>query len=500
MTAKSGHTSPAQIYSVVFLLLIFLVSRLHHLGALPLFVDESLYLDAAQQAREGHLLGSAVANGRLLHVWYSAFLGPYPPAVGWVARAGMVIAGLLGLSAFYVLARKLFSHRAGLIAMVLWIAAPYMLFYERMTLGDTMLNITSIPLVLLAWMLAQHPSRRAAASLGFMLVVTLLAKVTGLVWLPLPLVAVLLARHVTWRQRLQLTAVAYGVFGALWIPFLAVLRWKHYDYLGLRSYFVGGVDSHLLERTWDNIKMAWNIDVAYLSLPLIVVALAGGIAWLIVKPRSGLFALLVLGMIGGGSIMFGTDVNSRRILSQAPWVILPVVAGIELLLVRQPRWRIVVVLGVGVWLWLFYRPFQLDVWRNPPDLPLYQNDRREYITHEASGYGVTEIGHRLSIADPPPTVIGLVSNCLTLRYAAYPATVLCPTIHWDGTSQAALMKTIERHAESGLVFVVGESLSYVDLSGLPQPYTQVISVARPGGAQPVTLYEIEQGARRPAAE
>jgi hypothetical protein len=497
---KTNHTPWSQLYTVVLLLLVFLASRLHNLDAMPLFIDESLYIDTAQQAREGHFLGSAVENGRLLHVWYDAFLSPYPPAVGWVARAGMVIAGLLGPAAFYGLARTLISHRAGIIAMILWIASPYLLFYERMTLADTMLNITSIPLVLLAWYLVQHPSQRAALGLGLMLVVVLLAKVTGLVWLPLPLVAVLLAQNLSWRDRVRLAAISYGAFGVLWLPFLAVLRWKNYDYLSLRSHFVGEVDSGLLERTWDNIQLAWNVDVTYLSLPLVVIAILGGIVWLTVRPRSGLFALLVLGMIGGGSLMFGTFVNSRRILSHLPWVLLPAVVGAELLLRRKPRWTPVAYLGLGVWLLMVYYPFQRDAWQAPQDLPLYVNDRGEYITDDSSGYGVTEIGHRLSTVAPPPTVVGLIANCLTLRYTAYPAHVICPTIHWDGTGQDALMQLVEQHATASPVFVVGEDLPYVDLSKLPRPNSSIARVERPGGGQPVTLCLVGQGALRPAPD
>ncbi len=497
--APVSPTARRNLFGVVILLLVFLAIRLHNLDRLPLFIDESIFIDSAQQTREGHVLGIAVANGRLLHVWYNAFLGPYLPAAGWVARAGMVIASLLGVSAFYALARRMISARAGFLAAIVWTTAPYLLFYERISVADTMLNATGLPMVLLAWHLTRHPSRKAAAALGFALTVVLLAKVTGLVWLPLPLVAVLLARSIDWRERLRLAAITYGVFGALWGPFLAFLRWKNYDYLGLRSQLVGGVNDSLWERTWQNIELVWRVDTAYLGLPFVIVAIAGGIVWFRFKPRSALFALLMLGMIGGGSLMFGTGVNSRRVLGHVPWIILPAVAGFELLLYRRPRWTPVIYLGLGLWLLFVFRPFLVDAWYSPHNLALYRDDRGEYIMYDSAGYGVTEIGHRLRAERPSQPVIGLVANCLTLRYAAYPVPVMCPTIRWDGTSQDELMALVEQSAAEGSVLVVGENLAYINLSELPQPHTELTRVERPGGRLPVMLVLVEQGARRPPA-
>ena len=172
----------ARWLSVLAILALYLLSRLHNLDALPLFQDESLYIDTAQRVREGQFHNAAANNGRLLHVWTNAVLGPYPPAVGWVTRAGMVIAGLAG---FCGLACSMVSPRAGRIALVLWLTAPCLLWYERMTLADTILNITSVILVWIGWKLAQTGRPAWAIGLGLTAFVTLLAKVTALVWLPL---------------------------------------------------------------------------------------------------------------------------------------------------------------------------------------------------------------------------------------------------------------------------------------------------------------------------
>jgi len=486
--------------SALAILALYLVSRLHNLDALPLFQDESLYIDTAQRVREGQFLNSAVTNGRLLHVWTNAVLGPYPPAVGWVTRAGMVIAGLAGLAGFYRLACSMVSPRAGWIGLLLWLAAPYLLLYERMALADTMFNITSVILVWVAWKLAQTGRRDVALGVGTALFVTLLAKVTALVWLPLPAVAALFVPRIGWRRRLVVAGLAYGAFALLAGPFWLVLRWKQYDYLGLSDSMLGGVDRNLWDRTWQNIQLVWDIDVAYLGWPVILLALLGGLFWLAQRPRSALFTLLVLGMVTGGSLLFGRDVNSRRVLSHVPWVILPLAAGITLLIERLPRWQPAIYAALVLWIGVFFAPFQLAAWNAPADLPLYGNDVREYVTGEASGYGVTRVGHYLRDLPNRLPTLGFVANCLTLRYAAYPVEVTCPKIAWDGTSQAQLMQQAESWAAEGPVYVVAEPLVYVDLAALPVPHTVILVADRPGSDQPVTLYCLEQGARRPDGE
>ena len=500
MNLQKRSYSSRRWLGVLALLALYLASRLHNLDALPLFQDESLYIDTAQRVREGQFLNSAVTNGRLLHVWYNAALSPYPPAIGWVARAGMAIAGLAGLVAFYNIARSMFSRQAGLIALLLWLTTPYLLLYERMTLADTMLNITSVILVWVAWTLAQTGRRDVALGLGVALFVALLAKVTALVWLPLPAIAALFVQQGGQRKRLILAGLAYSAFAALAVPFWLALRWKRYDYLGLGDAMLGGVDSSLWDRAWHNIQLVWHVDIAYLSWPVVLLAILGGVFWLKQRPRSALFTLLVLGMIAGGSLLFGRDVNSRRVVSHVPWVILSLAAGITLLIERKPRWRPAVYTALGVWIAAYFAPFQLAAWNTPADLPLYGNDVREYVTGEASGYGVTRVGQHLRDAPNPLPTLGFVANCLTLRYAAYPVDVTCPKIAWDGASQAQLMQQAETWAAEGPIYVVAEPLVYVDLAELPAPHSAVMVVDRPGGDQPVTLYRLEHGARRPAKE
>jgi 4-amino-4-deoxy-L-arabinose transferase-like glycosyltransferase len=499
MVSRKVSGGPAHLPAGVALLLLYAFTRLHRLLAMPLFVDESFHIETAQRALKGQVLASA-SHGRFMRVWLNAFLGPDPPAAGWMARAGTVLVGLVGVAAFYALARAVISPRAGVIAAVLWIACPYLLFFERMALADPLLGALSAVAVWLAWRVMRRGDRWDAVRLGGALAAMILAKAPGVVWLPLPLVAGMLALDRPWRQRLELVSLAYSLLALCWVPLDMVLRLKDYNYFGLASTFVDAPGDSGLDRLLSNIGDTWQADLAYLSLPLVILAVLSELYWLRRRPVPAVFALTALGMSAGGALVFGRHVNSRYALNHVAWVLLPLAVGAELAMRRGPRWRIAVYGALAGWIAVFCLPFAWDAWHQPDDLPLVGNDPAEYVRGEASGYGVTAVGDWLRTQGDPLPVLGLVANCQALRLAAYPVEVTCPTIHWDNTSQDVIMAQAEAWAAAGPVYVVGEDLPYIDLSGLPQPFAEVIVVARPDGGLPVGLYLLAPGATRPPSE
>jgi 4-amino-4-deoxy-L-arabinose transferase-like glycosyltransferase len=488
----------ARYMSVSLLLLVYAFTRLYNLMAFPLFIDESLYVYRAQIVRGGDPL-LPVRYSRTLHAWYLAVLGPYPPAGGWVGRVAIITLGLLGAAALYGLVRSFVSHRAGLIALLLWTATPYALFYERMLLADPALDALAIVVVWIAWQMMRTRQRRFAPALGLGLVALLLAKASGVVWLPLPFVALVLAAKLPWRQRIVLGTIAYGTFGILWGSFTLVLRWRHINYFGEAERFVGGVDENIFERISRNIGNVLKFDLAYVGLPMLILAIAGAVYWLWQNPRSALFVIAALGMGGGGAIAFGHDINSRYALGQVVWIVLFGSVGIGLVIERYPRWRPAVYLAVTLWIAVFFAPFAYRMWEKPADLSLVGNDENEYIRQDTSGFGVTSTGEALRgmELDTTQPVLGLVANCQTLRIAAYPVKVTCPVIYWN-TKNQQLMQQAEQWAAKGPIYVVGEELNYIDLTQLPKPNELLLMVERPGGMRPIRLYRIEQGAQQPA--
>jgi len=485
---------------VVALLLVYFGMRLHNLLALPLFMDEGYHIAAAERALKGDLIGPG--QGYLLHTWLNAFLGPLPPAAPWISRVGTILLGLAGASALYGLARSFVSARAGALVVALWITAPLLLFFERMALSDPRLASLGVVAVWVAWRLMRSGRARWALALSGAVFTTILMKASGIGWLPLPLVAVVLAPGWSLRQRARLAAISYAAFGAVFGAFVALLKVRGFDYrlyLGQSSHLLGKLDTSLAGRLWQNLGDAWRIDLAYIGWPVLLLAVLGALVWLSRRPRPALLTLLALGMALGGPLVFGLNLSSRYLLSHAPWVLLAVACGVGLLIERQRQLGLAALAALAVWIALFAAPFQRDAWNAPADLPLTEADREVYVAYDPSGYATREIGEALRDAAPLPAV-GLVANCQSARLAAYPFVVECPTIRWDSArSQDEIFAQLEALAATGPIYVIGETLSYIDLSPLPRPHTVLMTVTRPGGKTSVALYRIERGATRPAA-
>lgn len=496
---RSTSISGVELLGVAVLLLIYVGVRLHNVLALPLFIDEGYHLAAAERVLEGDLISPG--QGYLLHTWLNAFLGPLPPATPWIARVGTILLGMTGASALYALGRSFVSAYAGLIAVVLWITTPLLLFFERMALSDPRLASLGVIAVWIAWRMMRSGKARWALALSGAIFATILMKASGIGWLPLPAVAVALASGWTLRRRLMLATLSYTAFGTVFGAFLTLLRVRGFDYrlyLGQSSHLLGKLDTSLASRLSQNIGDAWRIDLAYIGWPVLLLAALGALVWLSRRPRPALLALLALGMALGGPLVFGLNLSSRYLLSHAPWILLTLACGVGLMVERH-RWLSVAALAMlAVWLALFAVPFQRDAWTAPAELALTDADREIYIAYDPSGYATREIGEALRDAEPLPT-LGLAANCQSARLAAYPLVVECPTIRWDSAqSQDGIIAQIEARAAHGPLYVIGEAISYIDLSALPQPYTVLMTVYRPGRQTSVSLYQIEQGATRPA--
>lgn len=497
---RDFSVSGVELLGVVALLLAYFGLRLHNVLALPLFMDEGYHIAAAERALEGDLIGPG--QGYLLHAWLNAFLGPLPPAAPWISRVGTILLGMAGASALYALGRSFVSARAGALAVALWITTPLLLFFERMALSDPRLASLGVVTVWIAWRMMRSGRARWALALSGAIFATILMKASGIGWLPLPLVAVVLAPGWTLRRRLTLAAVSYGAFGAVFGAFLALLKARGFDYrlyLGQSSHLLGKLDASLASRFSQNVGDAWRIVLTYIGWPVLLLAALGALVWLSRRPRPALLTLLALGMALGGPLVFGLNLSSRYLLGHVPWVLLALACGVGLLIERHRRLGVAALTTLAVWIALFAIPFQRDAWTAPAELPLTDADREIYVAYDPSGYATREIGEALRDAEPLPA-LGLAANCQSARLAAYPLVVECPTIRWDSArSQDEIVAQIEARAAHGPLYVIGEALSYIDLSALPQPHTVLMTVYRPGRQTSVSLYRIEQGATRPAA-
>jgi 4-amino-4-deoxy-L-arabinose transferase-like glycosyltransferase len=167
----------------------FLATRLFHLMALPMFIDESIYLFWARRIVTDGRLWRPLADGKSLQVWALAVVVPWVEDPLWWGRGVSVIVGGAGAWAAWAIARRLQSERAGLLAAGLYVLCPFALFHDRMVLADVFVS-TAAALTLLATLaLLEAPSVLRSALLGLALAACACSKMPGLLMWALPLFA-----------------------------------------------------------------------------------------------------------------------------------------------------------------------------------------------------------------------------------------------------------------------------------------------------------------------
>jgi 4-amino-4-deoxy-L-arabinose transferase-like glycosyltransferase len=270
---------PAAAVSIYFLL------RLPGLLALPIFCDESVYLRYAQlvaRAPVSRALLSVVDPKPPLHYWLLALVQRATSDPLLAARLLSVVAGAVSLLVLFPLSRELASlargadERKGVgafspgrfaaVASALFVACPFLAFYQRLALAEGLLVLEAL---LVAWLSlrwaasAGRPAarfRRETLVLGLALGAALLTKQNfSYVLFGLPILALALRPRQDFQPMFRRYAVGFlgtlalSIF--LFLPYLLTqpgppLRDRLF-YRGTHGGFSGGIASHA-RIAWDN--------------------------------------------------------------------------------------------------------------------------------------------------------------------------------------------------------------------------------------------------------
>jgi hypothetical protein len=377
------------------LLLLYWLTRLHSLAALPGFFDEAVHIRWAKLVWAGQPFHAA-SDGRLLNIWAYAALFPFGEAL-WVARAATILAGALGFAALMAVGRRLLGRRAGLLAGLLYIGLPYAFFYERMALADSF-AAPQVTLALWAALGTLGPGaakpgagwrRRAGALLtGTLLAALVLTKLTDLLFLAIPaLVWLGLSGAGGRRQAVARLAVTYGTAVILIGGAALLLKLLANSDLGLDLIAARTNPAPPWARLLNNTVTLYAYR-GYLS-PVV-----GLLALLAVPLGPARRPLLLLAAIVGllvAALLAGSNVAESRFLAPVlPLVALLAGAAASRLVGWAPRpWRLPVALAVlaGAAVAGPARFFRL-AWTAPGELPLTDWDRYQYVEQWPAGFGL----------------------------------------------------------------------------------------------------------------
>lgn len=217
---KSLPGIPSGLLLILVGAVVLRVIYLYCYSSLPdweqLTVDNYYHHHWAQTIAAGNVVGDTTYFRAPFYVWCLGALYALFGSSLWVARVFGAAAGLATVAVTYFLARRIYDHRAGLVAAALFAVLPTPLYFEAEILLDPLFTLLFICAIyfLVVWLDTGY-SRNAVLS-GLMIGLATLTRPTALILL-FVMAAFLLFSHRTntrrWHQMALLVAVCAAVVG-----------------------------------------------------------------------------------------------------------------------------------------------------------------------------------------------------------------------------------------------------------------------------------------------
>jgi 4-amino-4-deoxy-L-arabinose transferase-like glycosyltransferase len=386
---------------VVALLFLQFVLRSVNITAQEVFVDEGYHLQRAAIVWSFQQNPGQFSEGKfLVYFWLGLFQGPRSTVLA-ASRLSMALFSLITGAGLYLVARMLYGHAAGSVALTLYVLLPLSLFFERMALADPFVSGWA---VLAAWrslVFARRPSYREGIVLGVMIALTTMAKLTMVLIPLLPVAAALI--YFRWqrgalrpqircwlRRYLPSLIVAAFVVVALWLPVLVpayLARDSGKPFALVNTTTVRTESTTGLAGAGRYLANVMPLVTDFVGSGLLVVAALGLFVGLLRWCRNGIclrhtLFLMALLLIATAAVIFLSGLPTARYFVPAAVPLCILVSGFAVYLwnvqpVRRLSRFVVVAAGL-VWLATFALPADRAVIAAPLELPLSPPNHYEY--------------------------------------------------------------------------------------------------------------------------
>lgn len=271
---------------MAFLLsILYVISRLFNITALPIFTDEAIYIRWAQ-------IGGQDASWRFI-----SLTDGKQPLFTWLVMASIrmfadplvagrivsVASGFFAMIGMYVLAKEIFKNKwVGITASFLYVISPFALFYDRLAIYDSLVSALFIWNLYLAILLVRFVRLDIALILGLSLGIGMLNKTSALFSLYLlPFTLILFDWKTKKRWSLLLAWLGLVAVSAILSQIVySILRLSPYFYIIAQkdTIFVYPFSlwiTHPFEFFIGNITGMFDWLVGYITWPIFLSAIIG---------------------------------------------------------------------------------------------------------------------------------------------------------------------------------------------------------------------------------
>jgi 4-amino-4-deoxy-L-arabinose transferase-like glycosyltransferase len=305
--------------------------------------------------------------------------------------------GLLGVIGVYQLSQKLFEAKTAQLAAVLALFCPFLLFYDRMSLTDSLLT------ALIIWSIYLAPG----IGLGIAAGAALWVKPSALSYLFL----IALFHLKAWKKLLLSGVIALALYNVMRLSdSFYMIKQRSLDYL----------QPPTLEHFLSTNRVFFDWLINYLSWPLVFVLVISLIT--AVKFREKKIAILSLFILAPffAQALVGKILYPRYLLPLVPFIL--IITAWELNRMPKPLMKGLMIFILALWL-----RFDYYLLTDPVNAPLHSSEKEQYFYEWSSGYGLKEIRQYLFQLPSDKKIVvategsfGTLPNGLEIYFSGHP--------------------------------------------------------------------------------
>ncbi len=366
--------------------------RFFNLTLLPVFADEAIYIRWSQiMANEATLRFLPLSDGKQpLYMWVlMLFVDRFSDPL-FIGRLLSVVCGIGTLFGIFELSYLLFKNkRVSLVATFLYAISPFSVFFDRLALVDSMLNLFGVWSVFLSVLMVKTKRLDLAMIMGVTLGFMLLTKSPAIFFILLiPFTWFLVEKKSDIFKLLPLYGVsliiAYGMYGILHLG-------PNYHLIALRNLDYVYPYSHILTDPLNPFKghsggiINYFILLAPLSLvPLFVIGI-------LTHFKKNLVTILPVTALAFGPLVviaeYSKVVTARYILFTIPFFIILAASAF----ISKSKWIKYLSTTFLILFTIQSAFFDFKLLTKVEDAPLPLGDRSGYLEEWTAGQGIKEI-------------------------------------------------------------------------------------------------------------
>lgn len=396
------------------LVVAYLLTRLIHLSAFPIFTDEGIYIHWSQVAwKDASVRFISLTDGRQpLQTWATIpFLKLFPQNMLFAGRLFSVASGLVTLAGLITTMWYVINKKAAYYTGLLYVITPYFLFYDRMALVDSAVTAGIVWMFFFSIILARTLRLDVAMILGFITGFTLLGKSSVRLYTALMFLAVFLViysrgihtikdyvLHIKESlfgkshkiQKILNFIILYGVVVAIGFLIYNVQRLSPYMHFveQKNATFVLTLPELLADPLSQFPSNIINIPYYLLSEMGYVVGILALVGFYFMYKNEKTLTSYLLSWIVLAAVLLSFVARvlfPRYIMPLGALLIMP--GGYMLSYIKNKKYLV----GIFIVIFASITYFNYTILFDPANIPLPQVDRGQYLEEWPAGWGIKEI-------------------------------------------------------------------------------------------------------------